>query len=534
MSFTIQINNKEQYSMIRHFTSLLESGVRRFALTALCLLLLTGVAVAQDPVPGGGPWNLTIFHTNDTHSAFLPRPAHWRDDHRMIGGVIPLAWHLADQRRTAAPDVFLDAGDFMTGNPVCQLTGDGVPGVAIARMMTALGYDAGAIGNHEFDIGADLVARLIPYFGYPLFGADIETAADQPAFPHEPLILTEGDLRVGVFGVSCAGMSEVVTAAKLGGLHMADQAALVRAVARELDPKTDVIILLTHNGVDGDKALAAELDGAGIDVIVGGHSHTRLKQPLLEHGILIVQAGSKMTNLGRLDLQVQDDRVVSYDGRLIDLWSDGTYADEELTRLVTGYENQVMDKYGQQIGTLTVDLHKGRGEHNLGDWLADCLREQAGADVALVNSGGIRKSLNAGPLTALDINEMLPFANNLVRVRVTGTQLAAIVQQNADSGVGGHHGILQVSGVRYEYRAAADGQTAEVVDVTVGGKPLDPAREYWVAMPDFVAMMGEVYLKTELPAVDDLGVTLAAAVTKAVTTAGTVQAPAGGRINRLD
>jgi len=520
--------------MIRRLSSAIDSRRQWWLPTVLSVLLIAGAATAQDPVPGGGPWNLTIFHTNDTHSAFLPRPAHWRDDHKMIGGVIPLAWHLADQRRTAAPDVFLDAGDFMTGNPVCQLTEDDLPGVAIARMMTALGYDAGVIGNHEFDIGADMVVRLVPRFGYPLFGADIVKPDGEQAFPREPLILRRGDLRVGIFGVSCAGMSGVVTAAKLGGLHMAGQAALVRVTAKELDPDTDVIILLTHNGVDGDKALAAELTDSGIDVIVGGHSHTRLKKPLLEHGILIVQAGSKMTNLGRLDLQVKDDRVVSYDGRLIDLWSDGTYADEELTALATGYENQVMDKYGRQIGILTVDLHKGRGEHNLGDWLADCLRARAAADVALVNSGGIRKSLTAGPLTALDINEMLPFANNLVRLKITGAQLAAIVQQNADSEVGGHHGILQVSGLRYDYRAAADGENADVVAVMVGDNPLDRERIYVVAMPDFVAMMNDVYLKIELPAVDDLGVTLATVVTDAVVEAGTVREPTADRINRLD
>ena len=80
------------------------------------------------PVHGDGPWNLTLFHTNDTHSYFLPRPAVWRDDGKMVGGVIPLAWHLDDQRKTTTVDLFVDAGDFMTGNPVCNLgwTGNGL------------------------------------------------------------------------------------------------------------------------------------------------------------------------------------------------------------------------------------------------------------------------------------------------------------------------------------------------------------------------------------------------------------------------
>ncbi len=528
--------------MIRHLSSAAESTKALFAVLALCLLVGACAAPAPAPAPVSTPapapvvepWNLTLFHTNDTHSAFLPRPAHWRDDRKMVGGVIPLAWHLADQRRTTTTDLFLDAGDFMTGNPVCMLEEDGVPGVAIARMMTALGYDAGVVGNHEFDVGAELTAKLAPYFGYPVFGGDIIDATGQPAFRREPLVLERGDLRIGLFGFSCNGMAEVVTAAKLNGLQMAGQAALARELAAELDPDTDLIVLITHNGVDGDKALARELTGAGIDIIVGGHSHSRLKTPVLENGILIVQAGSKMTNLGRLDLLVADDRVVRYEGRLIDLWSADTTADEVLTELVAGYESLVMDKYGREIGVLATDLKKGRGEHNLGNWLADCLREEAGADVALINSGGIRKSLNAGPITALDITEMLPFANNLIRMQVSGTQLAAIVQQNADAGVNRTHGILQVSGLRYTYRINTDGKTADVTEIIVGGEPLEPARTYVVAMPDFVAMMNDVYLKLELPPIDDMGLSLATVVIAAVEKSGPVSAVIEDRISRLE
>ena len=520
--------------MIRHTCSFRYFRTLLPVLVLLAGLPVWGGAAAQEPVAGVGPWNLTIFHTNDTHSAFLPRPASWRDDGRLVGGVIPLAWHLADQRRTAAADVFLDAGDFMTGNPVCLLEEDGVPGVAVARMMNALGYDAGVVGNHEFDVGAPLARRLAQRFTYPVFGGDIVDESGEPVFRREPLIIERDGLRIGIFGFSCEGMTEVVTAAKFDGLRMAAQAELARRIAADLDPATDLIVLITHNGVDGDKVLAGALAGAGIDVIVGGHSHSRLKEPVLANGILIVQAGSKMTNLGRLDLNVADDRVVSYNGRLVDLWSDGTFADPDLTALVKGYENQVMDRYGRELGTLATDLRKGEGEQSLGNWLADCLRERADADVAFINTGGIRKTLDAGPLRALDIHEMLPFANSLVRVRMTGAQLDSIVSQNADADINGKHGILQVSGLRYAYRASADGQRAVVTEATVGGRAIDPERIYIVAMPDFVAMMKDVYLRVALPPVEDLGVTLATVVSEAVEKAGTVTGGVDGRIRRLD
>ncbi len=515
---------------------MLRPPVRQTALVCLFVLaaLVSVPSLASDnPVSGAGPWNLTLFHTNDTHSYFLPRPAVWRDDGRLVGGVIPLAWHLEDQRKTVTADLFVDAGDFMTGNPVCNLVEDGVQGMAVARMMTLLGYDVGVVGNHEFDIGSENTARLVRQFGFPLLAADIVDAEGHPVFRREPVILEKGDLKIGVIGISCNGMEEVVMPSRLGGLSMTDQVELVHELVAGIDHKTDLIVLITHNGVDGDRELARQLEGSGVDVIVGGHSHTRLKAPELEGGILIVQAGSKMTNLGRLDLKVEDDRVVEYSGRLVDLWSDGTYADPELTKVVQGYELQVMDEFGLQIGTAAQDLRKGRGESNLGNWLADVMRERAGAEVAFVNSGGIRKAINAGPVTALDIHEVLPFANALVTVELTDRQLATVIQQNADASVGRKHGILQVSGISYTYRAAPDGETAEVEEILVGGEPLKAGGGYTVAMPDFVAMMADVYLNIEMPATEDVGVTMAAAVVEAVEKTGTITAETEGRIRKV-
>lgn len=511
---------------------------RRFLFSTLLSLLVAAATVLPgssdaELVQGAGPWNLTLFHTNDTHSYFLPRPAVWRDDGRMVGGVIPLAWHLEDQRQTAAPDIFLDAGDFMTGNPVCNLQENGVPGVAVARMMTALGYDVGVIGNHEFDIGSDNLVRLVPYFGFPLLAADIVDADGNPAFRREPVILERGGLKIGVMGFSCHGMEEVVASSRMPGLGMADQVELAQKMVADIDHRTDLLILITHNGVDGDKELARQLEGSGIDIIVGGHSHTRLKEPILESGILIVQAGSKMTNLGRLDLLVENDQVVKYSGRLIDLWSDGTYADPALTKLVQGYEMQVLDEYGRQIGTAAQDLRKGNGETNIGNWLADIMRQRAGSDVAFVNSGGIRKAIQAGPVTALDINEILPFANTLVVAELTDRQLAAVVQQNADAQVSKQHGILQVSGISYTFRKAPDGETAEVEEILVGGEPLQPGGIYTVAMPDFLALMAPVYLNIDMPEVVDLNVTMAQAVVEAVEATGVIDAEIEGRITLL-
>jgi 2',3'-cyclic-nucleotide 2'-phosphodiesterase (5'-nucleotidase family) len=503
---------------------------------------LPAPVVAEVPVPAAavplpvadeGPFNLTIFHTNDTHSSFLARPADWRDDGRPVGGVLALAHHLADQRRTVKADLLVDAGDFMTGNPVCNLREDGVPGAAIARMFNALDYDVGMIGNHEFDIGFDDLKKLVTRFEHPLLAADIVDTNGRPVFRAAPIVFERGGVRVGVLGVSCGEMTEVVAPSRFAGLVMAPQAPLLRGQAAAFDAETDLLVVLSHNGLDEDRKLAEALAGSGIDVIVGGHSHTRMKKPELVAGILIVQAGAAMQNLGRLDLRVEDDRVTGYAGSLVSLWADSLKTDGELADLATlveGYQAQVMAEYGQQLGTLAVDLKRGRGETMLGDWLADVLREAAGAEVGLINAGGIRRDLSEGPLTALNIHEVLPFANSLVTVRLTGAELAAVADWNAAAQASGDHGILQVSGISYEIVPAAGGAGARAGDLTVGGRPVDAAASYLVAMPDFVAMMGPVYLGRPNPPFTDLGRDLASVTAEAVRRAGTVTAPAGGRI----
>ena len=226
--------------------------------------------------------------------------------------------------------------------------------------------------------------------------------------------------------------------------------------------------------------------------------------------------------------------MTGYRGRLVTLWAEGAVAPPELTAVVEGFANRVQEEFGRRIGTLAVDMTRGRGETVLGNWLADVLRRRAGSDVALMNSGGIRKTLKAGPVTALDIHEILPFANELVVMEITGRQLARIVQHNADADIARDHGILQVSGLSYAYRADPAGKAAVVEEIRVGGKPLDPDAVYTVALPDYVAAMAHVYLDIDMPPLRDLGQTLTQVVIEDVEKSGTVTAGIEGRIRRLD
>jgi len=517
---------------------------RRLLLSALPLvvaLLLSGCAAGcrhgvragaavPPPVADDGPWNLTLFHVNDIHGQFVPAPAWWRDDEAPVGGVVALASHLADERRTAPASLLLDAGDFMTGNPICDMKVDGVAGGALIDMFNLVGFDADVMGNHDFDKGRANARALAARAHYPVMALDIVDRRGEPEFPATPPILHRGGLAVGVIGVSCAELFDVTADTRTGGLRLLDQEKVIRRWARRLDPETDLLVLITHDGVDRDTLLARRLAGSGIDVLVGGHSHTRLRRPLLIGNILVVQAGSKLQNLGRLDLRVRDDRVVGYRGRLVPLLAAGTHAAPALEKLVGRYAARVDSEYGRPIGTLVTPWRRsGKSESNVGDWLCDRLREAAGADVAVLNSGTIRRGHEPGPITRLDVYQMLPFDNTLVTFRVTGAQLRHILLTNARHAESGRHGILQVGGLRYRYDAVAGGAVKDLT-VTVGGQPLDPRRVYTVACPDYVVMQSDVYLDIPRPQTTYAGQTVLEAIYRAVAAAGPIDARRDGRI----
>jgi 2',3'-cyclic-nucleotide 2'-phosphodiesterase (5'-nucleotidase family) len=316
----------------------------------------------------------------------------------------------------------------------------------------------------------------------------------------------------------------------LAGTTVSPIVDVARELVQEIDPKTDLVVLMTHVGLDEDKRLARNVPG--IDVIVGGHSHTRLTSPVVENGVVIVQAGANCQNLGRLRLTVEDDRVVSHAGDLIELWPrEG--GRPEVRSLVQSMEETIGKEYGVVIGQLAETWDRSsNGESNVGNWLTDRMREAGGGDFAVLNSGGIRKDIAAGPLTKLEILEVLPFYNTLATFECTGEELLSIIRQNAKAAEGGERGILQVSGIRYAYEPR--GGSIEIVEATVGGKPIDPGAIYRGVAVDFLIQgNSQRYFGFDPKKVEITGDLLSAVIIEAVEKAGTVESKMDGRIRKV-
>ncbi|MEK7867738.1 MAG: bifunctional UDP-sugar hydrolase/5'-nucleotidase, partial [Planctomycetota bacterium] len=394
----------------------------------------------------------------------------------------------------------------------------------------AAGYDGFAIGNHDFDDGLENAQRLVAAFKCPVLCANV-TLADGKPIATEPYHIYEvGPLRVGVIGLLMDHLSGVVPAETMAKIRVDDVVEAAKRIVAEIDPQTDVIILLTHQGVDMDKVLARTL-GPEVDLIVGGHSHTSLPRPIVANGIPIVQAGCSLDGIGRVTLRVKDDKAVSVEGELISLKADQVAPGPEMKALLDRDGARVKERFGEEIGTLERDWRRNYyGESNLGNFVADALREKWNADFACINSGSLRKNMSAGPITLLDVYEVYPFTNPVVTFELTGEELLGVLRHNAISAVGHDHGILQVSGVTYEY-VKEDRDSARIVKATVGGEPIDPERVYKGVSGNFIVSdKAEKYLGYVVKAWADTGTHVRAVVEEAIRRKKTVKANVEGRI----
>ncbi|MBN2201301.1 bifunctional metallophosphatase/5'-nucleotidase [bacterium] len=443
--------------------------------TVLFCLTAAGSSPADAPGRPEPGRRVTILHTNDMHGQYIP------SDSRGGGGGLE-ALDAAVRGQTDERTLLLDAGDFQTGTLLSRLTVGGAAGGGMVKLMNRIGYRACSPGNHDFDEGWQNLLRLKELMEFDLLSANLNR--DGALFTGKAFeVYDVGGVKTGVIGLTSKELYSLVFPGRLGGIKVKDPAASAREWIRKIDPETDLIVLLTHQGFREDSLLAMAVPE--VDVIVGGHSHTPLSGPVRVNGVVICQAGSRTQFLGRLDLDVAEDRVVSFSGRLIPVRAGSGQADPQVTALVGEYRDTIEEKFGGIIGRLrrawTVSQDR---ECNTGDFFADVIRNRTGTDFAALNSGGIRKGLGRGPVKEMDVLEVYPFENRLVRFTCTGRDILTLVRKNASAAYRKRQ-ILQVSGLNYETRKGSGGRI-EITECTIGGQPVEPAREYTGASVDFI------------------------------------------------
>jgi 5'-nucleotidase/UDP-sugar diphosphatase len=487
-----------------------------------------------------GNGELVILHTNDIHGSFLPQRAEWIESHPLIGGFGPLSGALKQEQSANPSNLLLDAGDFMTGNPITTIRVHGAIGGAMLDFFELLHYQAMTIGNHEFDDGVDNAVDLVKASKVPIICANlwlVNPPTANNASETTTLLTGEGwkifevnGVRVGVIGLTLERMNNMLSKTTMKRIRVTPLAEEVQKVVSEIDPKTDLIVLLTHEGVDDDKDLAKHI--SGVDVIVGGHSHTVIDTPLVVNNVIIVQAGAQCRYLGELKLKVENDQVVQHSGRLIPLWADSLTPTLETQAMVTKYQEMLDKEFGKVLDTLDQDWKvSGRQESEVGDWLCDRLREYGHGDFAVINSGGIRKPLLKGPVTKMDIEEMLPFANRIVSFQCTGEQILTLVNTNTYAEVSKQYEIMQVSGLSY----AIQKSTGKPTQIMVNGAPLNKKRTYRGISVDYVAVsQAHRYFGFTPTQTEDMGITFTDMIIQYMEAHGMKPKPVGERIRWIE
>jgi len=459
----------------------------------LCLTVLFSIFSAQWAC-AAQPVQLRILYLNDFHG--FAEPYQSAGDTEKLGGASFLAAEI-NRLRKDQPGLLLAAGDVIQGNPWANL----FEGKSTIELMNAMDFSAMTPGNHEFDFGVEVLNKRVQEARFPVLAANVRGL---PGI--KPCVIKEiSGLKVAIIGLVTEDAPVTTHPKNVQGLIFSSAMDAAKTHIDALRDKVDLIIVLSHLGFSADVQLAGTLKG--IDVIVGGHSHSRVEKPMRIGDTLIVQAWEHGKALGVLDLTVQDRKVINDDGRLIVIQPDKLQPDPSAAEIVSRYQKQASAMLNEVIGEAQVDLQGKNSrtqETNLGNLLTDILRKQTNSDIALINGGGIRADILKGPVRMNDIFSVLPFPNHPVVLKVSGKELQDIFEYGL-SDLGGTSGRFpQVSGIRITYKPA-NPAGRRITDFRVGGVPLHPESWYTLATYDFLAAGGDGYftLKNILATMDN-------------------------------
>ena len=503
--------------------------MRQLLLAFVLVMGASAQSLAQSPTQSPAQsLDLTLLHINDVYEISAKRG---------VGGFPQLMTLLQRERARAKHHLTTFGGDLISPSVMSGLT----KGTQMIELMNAIQVDVAGLGNHEFDFGDDvlkqrMMASKFTWLASNTLGADGKQFGGAKAL----MIRQMGAWKIGLFSLLTPETSHLSIPSQSVSFTPPLEAA-ARAVKALKDQGADLIIAVTHLDIARDRALARSVKG--INVILGGHDH----DPILfyEGGTLIMKAGYDAHYLAVADLHLEKKKTkrgvrITMRPEWRFLSTAGVAGDEAVGKIVAAFEKDLDAKLSAAVGKTSVALDSRRitvrtRESNMGNLIADAIRQATGADVAIANGGGIRgnRTYEAGAtLTRKDILSELPFGNVTVVMSLSGADLRAALE-NAVARVEDTAGrFAQVSGLRFVYdRALAKG--SRVVAVTIGGKPIDAGKMYTLAANDYIAKGGDGYgvLKRGKLLVDAAGATLMATqVMNYISAKGTISPKVEGRI----
>lgn len=372
----------------------------------------------------------TILHSNDMHGDFFAESAEERG--KLIGGLSLLSGYINKVRREEKNVLYVIAGDMLQGS----IIDSEYKGISTIEIMNYLAPDVVALGNHEFDYGLPHLLFLERVANFPIVNANLYIKKYNKRLMKPHLTISKDGFDILFTGIVTEKVMDSLKTDPLIGsfINLEEASKEVGKICNAYkNDDIDLTILLTHIGFESDKELAALLKPEwGVDMIIGGHSHTILEHPEKINNILIAQAGVGTNQIGRYDIWVEDETnsIVSYEWKLVEIEDGIAEPDKGIEEFIASFKNIIDRKYSTIVCKFSKELfHPQRAiETPLGNLFADALAEMAQSDVAFVGSGSIRGQ-KLGPLVTLqDFMTIFPYDDSYTRFKITGAKLRKIFE----------------------------------------------------------------------------------------------------------
>jgi len=477
--------------------------MRRILISTLLAALVLSANACRPVDPSPASATVTLLFTNDVESAYDPIPAFWLDDQEMIGGIAEMTT-LIDSIRQTEPNVFLfDSGDIFTG-ALAKLT----EGRLAFELMITMGYDAMAIGNHEFEYGHEIFAWQKNRAPFPVLGANFFYKGTDHPYAQAHTVIERNGIRIGVIGIMGQDAVSAIIPSFIAPLDVTVPAEAVQRSVDELRDDVDLIVLLTHQGktapmqtdAESDPRLQRDIDAdinlagavTGVDVLFAGHADAGTPEPIVHPvtGTIIMQTYGQATHLGYLQLTLDPEThaVKAHNGRLIPVDPARYEPDPAIVAKLTKYRD-AYPEIREVIGKTAARMNRRYiEESDIGNLFADAFVAVAGTDIGFIHGGSLRKDLPGGDIRLVDLLDSYPFVDDVFVKEMSGEQIRRAFEQSFSL----ERGLLQVAGLNVTYDLARPaGQ--RVLAIEHDGTPLSDSDRFTVAAPGFLAEGGDLY-----------------------------------------
>jgi 5'-nucleotidase len=366
---------------------------------------------------------LTLLHSNDLHGDFLAEKV----DEKLTGGVSMLSGYISKTRKEEKNVLYAISGDMFKGSLIDQE----YRGISTIEIMNLLAPDVVTLGNHEVDYGLAHLLFLEKCAKFPIINANMFLTSNNTRLFNSHKIIEIDGMKIMFIGILTEDVLEYTRNEKListlvGIKDAAEEVGRICMAYQTVD--IDLTVLLTHIGWENDQKLAAQLDPDwGVDLIIGGHSHTLIDKPAEVNGIPIVQAAVGTDQIGRFDLVIDTDTnsIDSYKWQLIPITADNCPRDRELEKVVENYKS-ITDAVYEQVLTRLDGVYtqfRRNRDSQLGHLFTDIVKEGTGVDIVFISSGAIRGQQLGEVVTKGDLRKVFPYDNKVVEFKLTGKQL---------------------------------------------------------------------------------------------------------------